>query len=157
MADLALAQRWQIFEHRLETFRFGRSERWAAPVRALGRALYLTRRFIQGARRVETGGYDGTFGLYEAEGVSVAFGGAVPIQGDGEVDGHPCYYRSRGEGWSFEVYARGADVSRELPDPIWEYGERRYFFPFGGWVTARVSMACIARAVAKFRERGSRG
>lgn len=32
--------------------------------------------------------------------------GAAPVQIEGEVDGFEIYFRSRGSGWSFEVYGR---------------------------------------------------
>lgn len=135
---------WSVFvEHRLQRYRV---TSW------LGRAFYTVRRFFGGARRVKIAGYDGTSGHVEAPliGLSMHFSGACPIQGDGEVMGFPCYYRSRGEGWSFEVYAKGADMDGELPEPIFVYYESPYFFPDGGWVAAEVSDACIRRAAVWF-------
>jgi hypothetical protein len=139
---------WHIFvEHRLQGF--GKAAWWGSPVRWIGEVIYVTRRWFEGARRIEiASSYEGTSGHIESASLmlDVAFGCAVPVQGDGEILGHPCYYRSRGEGWSFEVYAEGADVSEGLPDPIWEYSRAPYFWPDGGWVAAGVSRACILEA-----------
>lgn len=90
-------------------------------------------------------------GVYEAEGVHVEFSGTCPIQGYGTIDGYACYYRSRGEGWQFEVYAQSELGEGPLPDPIWEYTEDPYIWPEGGWVEADVSCSCIKRAVGMYR------
>lgn len=65
------------------------------------------------------------------------------------VDGLPCYYRSRGEGWQFHV-ASWPDGDA-LAEDAWVYSERPYFFPQGGWVSPEVSRECIRRAVSLYR------
>ena len=94
--------------------------------------------------------YD-TGGRYDAPGVSVEFGGVCPVQGDGTVDGHNCYYRSRGEGWQFHIFDGDylSETARRVD--VWDYWERPYIFPDGGWVHPDVSRACIAKAIAKWR------
>lgn len=144
--------RWWLFRSRLEF-----SERWG--VRHLGRVLYVVPRFLDGARPVERGGFDQGAGdglppiegALEEDGISIEFGGACPVQGDGNVEGRTAYYRSRGEGWELEIARAGADV---FDDDNWIYAERPYFFPDGGWVSARVSRECIRRAVKAWREAG---
>ncbi len=119
-------------------------------VRRIGGWCYTLRRRLAGARSVKTGWLDKTSGTYNARGVRVEFCGACPVQGEGTVDGRACYYRSRGEGWQFHVAKPGADDALEFEE--WVYSERPYLFPDGGWVTADVSRACIAKAVELFRE-----
>lgn len=114
-----------------------------------GRLLYVLRRYLQGARCVAGADFADTCGSYDAPGVSIEFGGLCPVQGDGFVDGRACYYRSRGEGWQFHVAADGSDDA--LGDDAWSYSERPYIFPDGGYVSAAVSRACIAKAVKLFR------
>lgn len=90
-------------------------------------------------------------------GLFVRFGGLCPVQGYGEVDGRACYYRSRGDGWQFEVYApdvREIGYGVTLPEPTWEYAEEPYEFPEGGYVGADTSRACILKAVAAWRAAG---
>jgi hypothetical protein len=87
----------------------------------------------------------GTDGVFEAEGVHIPFAGACPVQGDGEVDGFGCYYRSRGSGWALEIKIGG--------DEPWTYGEWDYVWPDGGWIHRDESMKNLAKAVQKFRER----
>lgn len=90
----------------------------------------------------------GTGGDYVSSGVEVVFGDACPVQGYGTVDGFECYYRSRGTGWQFHVYAPGGEL---FEDDIFVYTESPYFFPQGGWVSPVVSKRCIERAVAAWR------
>ena len=86
-----------------------------------------------------------TDGVYQAEGVELRFGGACPVQGDGEVDGRAAYYRARGGGWSLDV---------ELSDnESWTYGGAPYAWPDGGWLHRDESIANIETAVAAFRSR----
>jgi hypothetical protein len=119
--------------------------------------LYRVVRWLQGARRPQLGGLRETHGIYAGPGVRVEFSGACPVQGYGVVDGHECYYRSRGEGWSLDIYPRGVSFADngDLPGvaPEFLYQERPYIWPDGGWVHADVSRACIARAVKAWRKR----
>lgn len=115
-----------------------------------GKELYLVERFLQGARSVETAPCRGTSGAIEEPGLTIEWGGACPVQGEGTLDGHEVYYRARGEGWSFRVDMCGCgDV---YGADAWVYSERPYFHPDGGWLAASVSEANIRKAVAKWRE-----
>ena len=100
----------------------------------------------------------GMSGRYLAEGVDIPFGGACPVQGDGTLDGHPVYYRSRGTRWSFDVWEKDAPLTDCLPegDPIFTYVEIKYTWPDGGWVEADETVANIGKAVELFRS-GKRG
>lgn len=112
--------------------------------------LYRLARWLEGARKPRTSGdLDETHGVYVAPGVELEFSGACPVQGDGEVDGFPCYYRTRGEGWQFHVATHGGDP---LDDGAFCYWERPYPFPHGGWVHREVSLECIRRGVEAFRK-----
>jgi len=101
---------------------------------------------------------DGMSGHYLEEGVDVPFGGACPVQGEGTLDGHPVYYRSRGTSWSFEVWEKGTPWTNCLPegDPIFCCVESKYEWPNAGWIEASESMANIKKAVELFRS-GVRG
>lgn len=68
---------------------------WARPLGWLARRWYRLERRLQGARDVEMADLGETSGhLYEG-GLEIEFGGACPVQGDGELDGHPCSRVSR--------------------------------------------------------------
>lgn len=159
MAERTLARRrrlaiwWHVYvEQRLESFGHPFSKRWHhRAARWLGRAIYLSRRWLQGARGVACCGVEDTEGGVHERGLDIDFGGACPVQGEGELDGRACYYRSRGEGWQFHVAAPGKDHDGIFHEDAWVYADRRYFFPDGGWVDANVSRACIQKAAALFR------
>lgn len=107
-------------------------------------------------REPRLGDFADTHGRIDDDGIEIEFGGAVPVQGNGEVDRHTCYYRSRGRGWSFAVWARGVtlhQIDHEGTEPIFEYGEDPYAFPDGGWVHREESIDNIRRAVVLFRAR----
>lgn len=116
-------------------------------VQSIGQAIYMCRRWLEGARSVDTAG--GTRGFVDGDGFEIEFSGMCPVQGDGVIDGRACYYRSRGEGWQFYVAAPGSDDV--LDDSSWLYSKDPYFFPDGGHVSAAVSERCIREAVAAFR------
>lgn len=117
-------------------------------IRSLGRAQYVARRYLQGARWIRTADLDGTAGEVcgDVAGVEIQidFGGACPVQGEGHIwtspDAEPVTvcYRSRGEHWDVEI-------------GDWYHCERPYLWPQGGWVPAAVSERCIRNAVAKWR------
>lgn len=161
-ADLPLLSRLGIWwecspiRHRLSGPVF--SKRWDHRLfNWLDEKRYRGVRWLQGARAIDTvGGIDElhlTGGSIDDDGISISWGGACPVQGDGEINGRSCYYRSRGEGWQFHVAAPRADDP--LADEAWSYEERKYSFPDGGWVTAGVSAACIRKAVRQWRAEGS--
>lgn len=141
-------------EHQLQMFCGYPTQWWARPVRWLGDALYYSRRWLQGARKIRTGEpFEATDGSFAAHDCEIQFSGACPVQGEGWVTDssgmrRECYYRSRGEGWQFHVAPIGGDI---FDDGEWVYSESRYFFPDGGYVTASVSCDCISRALDKWR------
>lgn len=139
---------WAIrVEHRLQGYGSVLSKRWHhRTVQWFGWKLHELRRRLQGARNVEQGD---TCGSIDEPGLSIAWSGMCPVQGDGDVDGRVCYYRSRGDGWQFSVAAPGSDDA--LADDAWEYAEDPYIWPAGGYVAAAVSERCIRKAVAAFR------
>ena len=147
-----LAVRLWLLEHRLQLFGGLHVRWWHRPFRWLGDFSYRSRRWIQGARSITVGKYEDTCGSVDDDGIDLPFGGACPVQGDGEVDGRIVYYRSRGEGWQFHVAPVGSDDV--FAADAWEYGERPYFFPDGGWVPASISQSCIRKAIAKWRAEG---
>jgi hypothetical protein len=118
------------------------------------RWAYVLGRWLHGARRVKNQGLEGTRGALNVEGIDIEWGGACPVQGEGTVDGYPCYYRSRGECWEIEVFPIGTDLEKTpWPDSVWYYDECPYIWPDGGWVPAQVSEQCIRKAVQLFREK----
>lgn len=139
---------WSIYvEHRLQSYGGVFSKRWHHRlVQWFGWQLHDWRRRIQGARAVKQGD---TVGCVYDEGLEIEFSGMCPVQGEGELDGRVCYYRSRGDGWQFSVAPTGSDDV--FADDAWEYWEERYIWPAGGYVAASVSEVCIRKAVALFR------
>jgi len=109
----------------------------------------------------KTGNLAETAGSIGDDGIEIDFGGACPVQGDGTVDGHPCYYRSRGTGWQFAIWEQGVTQEQidgpEAAAPIWEYSDDPYAFPDGGWIAASESIDNIRHAVAEFRLRRQTG
>jgi hypothetical protein len=87
---------------------------------------------------------EATCGGIHEPGLSIDFYGPCPVQGTGEADGHPIYYRAR-DGGSLEVYAPGTDVSST--EPIWSTE-----FDADGWDEAEVTKENIRAAVALWRE-----
>jgi hypothetical protein len=148
---MPFAMWWQIrVELRLQTFGGLRKQPWwARPIHLLGDAIYWARRRLQGARPIELGKLGETHGFIEEPALSIAWGGVCPVQGDGVIDGRPCYYRSRGEGWQLYIAADGSD--EPLADDAWIYSESRYFTPDGGYVASGVSERCIRKAALLFR------
>jgi hypothetical protein len=103
-------------------------------------------------RAPKIGTFDEACGEVSDDGIDLEFAGACPVQGYGMVHGNPAYYRSRGTGWSLDVYAVGVDVcSEEDPtDPIFSHDENPYAFPDGGWIHRDESIANIRKAAAAF-------
>ena len=131
--------------------------RWLRPLYAIHnlrlkggiRWAYVLARKLDGARRAKLGRWQETNGTINCETAQIAFSGACPVQGDGMVDGYPCYYRSRGEGWEFCVAA--TQDGDPLDDDAFVYHENPYIFPDGGWVHADVSRDCIRRGIEAYR------
>lgn len=95
----------------------------------------------------------GTGWKHDGDGWRIDVGGACPVQGYGNVDGLPVYFRARGEGWAFRV-AASADGNPVLVD----MGERGYIasgyygdWPDAGWMQRPHSRAIVVACVAAFR------
>lgn len=70
--------------------------------------------------------------------------GECPLQSDGTINGHPFYFRARGNRWYFEVY----DENRQT---IWRYEEHYGDYPYAaGWMTKTEGEAFITQATKKF-------
>lgn len=156
MAKRFTFREWWVYvvEQSLTTYGYSRPggfrSVFARAIRAIGRALYVTRRFSVGARSVDCA--EPTSGSYvDPFGYVVEFSGMCPVQGEGQIDNREIYYRSRGEGWSFSVAKPRGDV---FADDAWYYSEHDYFFPDGGYVSPDVSRACIEKALRKWRLEG---
>lgn len=81
------------------------------------------------------------------------FGGYCPVQGWGSCDGHPWYFRSRGEHWTLTVSKPGGDPVAEgkpmaLYDREVEYGEGPYD---AGWMPHEEAWALILAGLGEFR------
>jgi hypothetical protein len=103
------------------------------------------------------GNLDETGGSFCDDGLSIEFGGACPIQGNGTLDGHPCYYRARGREWTFHVWDRDAAIEEisGLPtgEPIFCAADLdAYAWPDGSWLHRDVSLANLASALVRWRE-----
>lgn len=147
--------RWWLFRRRL-------SYSDSSAIQWLGDQLYRIERRFQGAGSVELGTYKGTAGALYEDSIDIAWSGACPVQGWGFVDGHICYYRSRGEGWEFNVAAKPggnpndeAEMQAVFDEGAWAYSEQPYIHPDGGWVSSSVSERCIRKAIAKWRVAGT--
>lgn len=114
--------------------------------------IYVLVRRCQGARRPPIDGYEATAGLLDAEGIFMRWGGACPVQGEGVIDGHPVYYRSRGEWWSADFFAPGTDISDELDGEVVFAAEHHDYISYdGGWITADESRRNLVQATKEFR------
>ena len=118
--------------------------------RMIFRRAYRLARKLDGAKSVQLADLNGTCGSYSTGNVEIEFSGACPVQGEGDMAGYPCYYRSRGEGWQFYVAAK--PDGDPLDDDAFCYHENCYAFPDGGWVSAEVSAACIDRGIKAWME-----
>jgi hypothetical protein len=91
---------------------------------------------------------DATAGAIAEDGIAIEFAGACPVQGFGEADGHPIYYRSRHGLASLEVYPPGTDEHDYRTAAIWSHEEDD---AGDGWTESAQSAEFIRRAVAKWR------
>lgn len=81
-------------------------------------------------------------------------GGACPYQAYGRIDGYPCYFRSRGEAWSFRVRMdKGEPI-----DPIewndgeqWTHVEQYGPWPSAGYITKEEAHTFMEKAIQEFR------
>jgi len=83
------------------------------------------------------------------EGVSLDwFGGSVPVQGEGTIDGLPLYFRARGAQWSLDI---GRIDGSDRP-PLWWHVESWGEWPEAGYMPEAIALAMIDKAVALYRE-----
>lgn len=96
-----------------------------------------------------------TAGELRADSVDIEWGGACPVQGYGEVDGRPVYFRARHEDVRLDFFAAGADPHDHTVRETWSF-EEEYDGPEpnSGWIHSRETAAFIRRAVAAWREAG---
>lgn len=142
---------WRRLELRCQFFGTWPTPWWARPLRTFGRALYVTRRYFEGARPVDCG--DPSCGAIRDSGIDIAWSGMCPVQGEGAVrapngEEWACYFHSRGEGWQFHVYPFEGVLFR---DDVFVYERSPYFWPDGGYVSAAVVERCVREAVAAWR------
>jgi hypothetical protein len=78
-------------------------------------------------------------------------GGACPVQGIGEVDGVPWYFRARGERWSLEFGVGELPDGELVGEAIFERGGYVGPWPDAGWIGVRHAWSLIARSIAEFR------
>lgn len=75
-------------------------------------------------------------------------GGQCPVQAEGTVDGHPFYFRARGEAWSLSIAGPSGDV---FGDDAWYYDED---YPGGeyaaGWMTYPEAEGFLRKAAEKY-------
>ena len=137
---LLLTNLWTFIKHP----RFTLNVFWHHFVRSnsvLRYVLYNPVRWLQGARRVDIRSC-ATNGFYSNAVCCIEFGGACPVQStsDSEILGYECYYRARGEGWSFTVYS-------EEHSEIFDYYERCYYGYEGGWVPAEETIRNLEKVI----------
>lgn len=68
-------------------------------------------------------------------------GGWCPVQAEGTIDGHPFYFRSRGERWSLEIQA----------DQPWSMGARYGTWPQAGYMPLDEAVELIIEGARAFR------
>lgn len=93
----------------------------------------------------------------EGEGWSGSIGGACPVQGDGQVDGLPWYFRARGRHWSLSVGWR-ADADAAA---VWATGDAGWYIEgesdekdefAASWMRHGEAWRHITEAIALFRD-----
>lgn len=92
------------------------------------------------------------------DGWSGDFGGNAPVQGEGEINGRPFYFRARGKTWEVLIAYVGDDPLNlyiggggggytHVEDwPGDDYA--------AGWMTMDEVRVCMERAVSEFRQAG---
>ncbi len=92
-------------------------------------------------------------GTLSGDGWRGEFAGMCPVQGEGEVDGRPFYFRARGEHWELSVAHAGGDpveVSIGCADGF-SYSEPYGTWPEAGWMSEPHVMRAMTKAVGIFR------
>jgi hypothetical protein len=95
-------------------------------------------------------GLDLCKGEASGEGYHVAFSGACPVQGQGEIHNFPVYYRARHDHVSVEFFPMNAKMGdpRKWPDPIFAYSTED---SDASWLPKEKSQQYIAEAAEQFR------
>lgn len=81
-------------------------------------------------------------------------GGWVPVQGDGFIDGHPWYFRARGDSWSLSIAEHNDESAinvRWNKAPGWYFEENYGAWPEAGWMPYKEAWEFIEQSFAKYR------
>lgn len=88
------------------------------------------------------------------EGWSGSIGGMVPVQGEGTVDGHPWYFRARGDHWEMVI----ADPCDADPVDVYGGGVAGWFareswgtWPEAGYMPLQTAWAFAEATIMRFR------
>lgn len=97
-----------------------------------------------GAGRLPEGPFD--------KGVAWRFTGtAAPVQAEGDIDGVPFYFRSRGHEWTFGA-ADGAQPDPVLIESEWDGFFRREIYRGASRMPLDVAKAIIERCIEQYRQ-----
>lgn len=91
------------------------------------------------------------FGSPSGQGWHCRLGGACPVQGDGECDGVPFYFRARGERWSIEFGLGDGPDGELVGETVFECNGTFGPWPKAGWMSAKHATSLIKASIAKFR------
>ena len=84
---------------------------------------------------------------------SGSIGGNCPVQGEGTIDGHPWYFRARGEYWTIDIIQDPNKDPLDVGDvdcPGWHDEGRYGDWPSAGWMTDDEAWRFIEVAMAGF-------
>jgi len=89
-------------------------------------------------------------GEASGEGYHLAFSGACPVQGQGEIHGFPVYYRARHDHVYIDFFPMNAKMGdpRKWPDSIYRYDVDD---SDASWLSKEKSQQYIAEAAAQFQ------
>lgn len=87
------------------------------------------------------------------DGWSGGIGGHCPVQGEGICDGHPWYFRARGERWAIWFAEReGADpIDVGFDEAGWSTGGDYGQWPDAGYMPDDVAWSLIEQSIESFR------
>ena len=89
-------------------------------------------------------------------GYEFEFGGLIPVQGWGQIDGHESYFRARRGNCTVEVFAKNSGVTEAtyehtMAAPLFTYQDRSVSSADVDYMTGNECREHIAAAVAAFR------
>lgn len=92
----------------------------------------------------------------KADGISVLWlSGLCPVQSQGLIDGHPYYWRARGDEWSVQIaHEKSFNVEDAITldmSKIWVYREEYGVVPDAGYMPFIEALQFIEKAVNKWR------